>query len=36
MKINILSSIDKRPSGVNRNLIEFGNYLFSKGHEVFL
>ena len=36
MKINILSSIDKRPSGVNRNLIEFGNYLFSKGHEVFI
>ena len=36
MKINILSSIDKRPSGVNRNLIEFGNYLFSKGHEVYL
>jgi len=36
MKINILSSVDKRPSGVNRDFIEFGNYLFSKGHEVYL
>ncbi len=36
MRVNILSSVDKRPSGVNRNLIEFGNYLFSKGHEVLI
>lgn len=36
MRINILSSISKRPSGVNRNLVEFGNYLFSKGHKVSL
>lgn len=34
MKINILSSIDKRPSAVNRQLLEYGNYLFSKGHDV--
>lgn len=34
MKINILSSFDKRPSGVNRNLVEFGNYLYAKGHDV--
>ena len=36
MRINILSSISKRPSGVNRNLVEFGNYLFSKGYRVYL
>ncbi len=34
MKINILSSIDKRPSGPNKQLLEYGNYLYSKGHNV--
>ncbi|MCX8082783.1 MAG: glycosyltransferase family 4 protein [bacterium] len=34
MKINILCSIDKRPSGPNRQLLEYGNYLYSKGHNV--
>lgn len=36
MRINILSSIDKRPSAVNRQLLEYGNYLYSKGHDVYL
>ncbi|MGC8977383.1 MAG: glycosyltransferase family 4 protein, partial [Candidatus Ratteibacteria bacterium] len=26
--------IDKRPSGVNRQLLEYGNFLYSKGHDV--
>jgi len=34
MKITIFSSVSKRPSGVNRNLIEYGNYLSSKKHKV--
>ncbi|MCM8803865.1 MAG: glycosyltransferase family 4 protein [Candidatus Omnitrophica bacterium] len=34
MRINILSSIDKRPSAVNRQLLEYGNYLYLKGHTI--
>ncbi len=34
MKINILCSIDKSPSAMNRQLLEYGNYLYSKGHNV--
>lgn len=34
MKVNILCSIDKRPSGPNRQLLEYGNHLCSKGHDI--
>ena len=34
MRINILTSIDKSPSAMNRQLLEYGNYLYSKGHYV--
>ncbi|MCM8761934.1 MAG: hypothetical protein NC905_05460 [Candidatus Omnitrophica bacterium] len=34
MKINILCSIDKRPSGPNRQLLEYGNYLYLRGHSI--
>lgn len=34
MRVNILCSIDKRPSGPNRQLLEYGNHLCSKGHDI--
>ncbi|MGI6596062.1 MAG: glycosyltransferase family 4 protein [Candidatus Ratteibacteria bacterium] len=34
MKVNILCSIDKNPSAMNRQFLEIGNYLYSKGHDI--
>lgn len=33
MKINVISSVDRRPSGVNRAMMEFANYLCTHSHE---